>query len=216
MRLFNHFKKKNIDMINLPIPEDSIDFFLKIREISNQYWKETDINKSIFGYQIQPNTKWCDGLTESQIDDFENILEIKFPIRLRNFYKTMNGLDKPSVNVFGNKGEPYTYRPFYYSFPNDIELIRGQIEWIYSENEINVEKLIKQGASRIFPISGHRFMLIDEKTNPILSMHGKDIIYWTDCISKLLANDIFSNIENAWDFEANYPVNPNFKIWLND
>lgn len=33
-------------------------------------------------------------------------------------------------------------------------------------------------------------------------MYGDDIVYWAENISKLVANDIFENIYNAYDFES--------------
>ena len=59
----------------------------------------------------------------------------------------------------------------------------------------------------------HRCILIDEPENPILSIYGNDIIYWSDNLAKFLANDIFSNMYNVYDFEnAPEPIKPRF--WL--
>jgi hypothetical protein len=209
------FKSKN-EMIKLPKPVDTIDFFMEIKLISNRYWMETNINRSIYGFQIQENTQWCTGLTDDQIQDFEKDLGFILPKSLRDFYKSMNGLDKPGINVYGDCGEKFTYQPIYYSYPKDLGLIKEYIDWIYKENETDSIQLREIGASRIFPICGHRFMLIDEATNPILSMFGNDIIYWTDSISKLLVNDIFSNIDNVWDFESNPADAPMIKFWINE
>ncbi len=71
------FKGKRLDdYIKLPQPDDSIDFFETLKRQSEGYWATTDINKGLYGFQIQRNTKWKDGLTDDQIEDFEKTLDI--------------------------------------------------------------------------------------------------------------------------------------------
>ena len=201
------------DYIKLPLPTDDLEFFETIKVLSNAYWAESDINKSIYGFQIQANSIWKDGLTEYELQRFENELGYKFPTALRNFYKTMNGLDKKGINVFGNRGHRVVYAPVYYSFPDDLPVIREKIEWVYSATNTSAEELLQKGISRIFPVCGHRFVLVDDPGHKVLSMHGNDIIPWADNISKLIATDIFSNIYNVWDFESN-PKGFNVPFWL--
>ena len=80
----------------------------------------------------------------------------------------MNGLDKPGINIYGSDGTPFRFRPIFYSYPEDLPLIQEMIDWIYEANELSLEKITQDGISRIFPISGHRFMLIDSRGNPML------------------------------------------------
>ncbi|WP_210464333.1 SMI1/KNR4 family protein [Rufibacter roseolus] len=193
---------------------ENIETFMAIKVESGKYWSETDINPGVYGYQVQKGTKWKEGLTEEQIKDFEKEMGLTFPLPLINFYLTMNGLDKPGINVSGsNKGEP-KYQPIYYSYPENLPQIKEMIAWIYEENHIEQETMLQAGISRIFPISGHRFMLVDEPTCPILSMYGTDIIYLSENIVNMLVNEIFDNVENISEFE-NPPTNaPKIKYWL--
>lgn len=214
MRLIERLFGKKGNGIKLSKPIDSLDFFNEFKVISEQYWKVTDINRSTFGFQIQQNTTWLPGLTDEQIDNFEKDLGFNFPTPLRDFYKTMNGLSKPGINVYGDSGEPYAYSPIFYSYPNDIGTIKENIDWIYKENDVDLQKLKLLGASRIFPVCGHRFMLIDEPLNPILSMYGQDIIYWSDSLSKLIADHIFDDIYNASEFESNPDETPKINYWI--
>jgi len=201
------------DYVKLPPPTDELDFFEVLKNASNSYWADTDINKRIYGFQVQKGTKWKNGLNDNEISNFENDLGYKFPIPLRNFYKTMNGLDKQGINVFGNSGQKFSYRPIYYSYPDDLQIIKESVDWIYEEMGVNTEKLLEEGISRIFPICGHRFVLLDDPKHRILSMYGSDIMAWADNISKLIATDIFENIYNVWDFESN-PNDFDIKFWL--
>lgn len=208
------FKDKRLDdYINLPDPDDSTGFFETVKRQSEIYWGTTDINKGLYGFQIQRNTKWKDGLTDNQIDDFEKNLNIKFSKGLRNLYKTMNGLDKPGINVYGNDGTEHTFSPLYYSYPYDIVLIKEKIEWILEANNLTADKLVTDNIPKIFPVTGHRFVILDDN-NQILSMYGDDIIYWAESISKLVVNDIFDKIHNVEYFASNPANAKSVKFWL--
>lgn len=170
---------------------DEIDKFRKIKEQSEKLWEHITLD-SCYGFQIQEGSKWKEGLTDSQISSFEEEMGFSFSETLRNYYKVMNGLDKPGINVYGYSDVPFAYQPKFYSYPDDVELIKEYINWIFNANNTNYDKLKEIGASHIFPIYGHRFMLLDTPGNPILSMHGDDIIYWSRDIFQLLDIDIFN------------------------
>ncbi len=215
MTAFNLFKKDNIDWITLPEPNDSLTFFEAIKKKSEIFWADTIPNKGVYGFQIQQDTKWRQGLNNTELQEFENTIGFSFPIPLRNFYKTMNGLTKQGINLYGNDGMPSAFRSVFYSFPDDIQLIQEQIGWIYEATSVKKEDVENLELSRIFPVYGHRFMLIDIPNNPILSMYGDDIIYYADNLSKLLASEIFSGvIYNVSDFESPPQAHPEIKFWL--
>ena len=215
MAAFNLFKKNKIDLVTLPKPDDTIPFFKAVKTKSEKFWTDTSPNKKIYGFQIQQDTKWRPGLSDSQLHDFEKTIGFSFPTPLRNFYKTMNGLTKQGINLYGSDGTPPAFRSVFYSYPQDIQLIKDNINWIYEATAVRKEDLGNGSISKIFPVFQHRFMLIDIADNPILSMYGDDISYWTDNLSKLLANEIFSGIiENVSDFESSPRLQPNIKFWL--
>lgn len=216
MAALNLFTKKdNIDWVTLPQPDDSISFFETIKNESEKFWVDSSPSKSIYGFQIQQDTKWRQGLSDTELQEFENSFDFSFPTPLLNFYKTMNGLTKQGINIYGNDGTPHAFRPVFYSYPDDIQLIQEQIDWIYEATSVKKEDLESLEVSRIFPVYGHRFMLIDIPDNPILSMYGDDIIYYSDNLSKLLVNEIFSgNIYNVSDFESPPQSQPEIKFWL--
>ena len=197
----------------LPKPDNSIDFFKKLKIESEKFWEVTDINRKIFGFQIQNGTKWNKGLSENELIEFQKDLKLEFPEELKNFYRVMNGLDKKGINVNGNNGEGISFKPIYYTYPIDLELIKENINWIYESNEVNIDLIEQNEIPKIFPIIGHRFLIVDENKQ-ILSMYGNDIIYWSENISKLIATDIFNNIKNITDFESNEKNMKPIKFWL--
>jgi|SRR5688572_18621104 hypothetical protein len=67
------FKDDSLDnYVNLPEPNASIEFFEAVRRLSEEHWAAMDINKRVYGFQIQRNTKWRIGLT----DIFHNIYNV--------------------------------------------------------------------------------------------------------------------------------------------
>lgn len=216
MAAFNLFKKKNnVNWVTLPQPDDSISFFETLKFDSEKFWADTSLNKNIYGFQIQQDSKWRQGLDNTDIQEFENYLGFSFPTPLRNFYTAMNGLTKQGINIYGSDGTPFSFRPVFYSYPDDIQLIQEQIDWIYETMSVKKKILKDLGVSRIFPVYGHRFMLVDIPGNPILSMYGDDIIYYAENLSKLLANEILSDIiYNVSDFESPPHSQPEIKFWL--
>lgn len=216
MAAFNIFKRKdNIDWLTLPQPDDSISFFETVKAESDKFWADTSPSKVVYGFQIQQDTKWRQGLNDTEILEFEKYLGFPLPTTLRNFYKTMNGVSKQGINLYGNDGTPPEFRSVFYSYPDDKYLIKELIDWIYEATAVKKEDLESLGVSKIFPVYGHRFMLIDIPGNSILSMYGDDIIYYAENLSKLLANEIFSGvIYNVSDFESPPQLQPNLKFWL--
>lgn len=201
-------------LIKLKKPDDSIEFFKNLKIRSEEYWKKVELDKAMYGFQTQKNTRWNKGLTEEQIESFESEIGIKFPPGLRNYYRLMNGVDLPAINIFGSCGEKPTYSPNFYSYPNDLESIRNRINWIYEANNITVEQLDAKGISKIFPVFGHRFVLID--SGQVLSMFGNDIIYWTTNISKLLVIEIFKGKELPEEFKDEERRTQRVEFWLDE
>jgi hypothetical protein len=209
-------KKEKVNFITLPPPDNTISFFQAIKILSEQYWSVTRPNENIYGFQIQQNTTWKPGLSDTDLLKFQDVIGFSFSEPLRNFYKVMNGLSKPGINIYGNDGTKPAFNEIFYSYPQDIDKVKELIKWVYDSNIVSENDLLRLNISRIFPICWHRFMLIDIPGNPILSMYGDDIIYWADDLSKLLANELFENIYNVYDFESVKYPNNDISFWLNE
>ena len=115
--------------------DDSIESFVLIKQLSKKYWESVELEEC-WGFQIQAGSKWKKGLSEIELKEFEIQIGFQFPKPLKNFFRTMNGLDKPGLNNNGNQGE-IEYGPTFYFFPDDIERIKSQIAWILEENKVS-------------------------------------------------------------------------------
>lgn len=200
--------------IALKNPDNSIEYFKDLKIKSEAYWKTLELNESIYGFQTQKGTLWNKGLTEDQIASFEAEVGVEFPEGLKNYYRVMNGVNLPAINIYGNSGEKPTYSNSFYSYPEDVARIKERIQWIYESKNVTVNELKKNDISRIFPVFGHRYLLVDDENGTILSMYEDDIIYWADNISKLLAIEIFQGLELPNEFQENPSDAKNIRFWL--
>jgi hypothetical protein len=121
-----------------PPPDNSLQTFLSIKQAANKNWRRIKIENNAYGFQIQPGTKWREGLTEAALTEFEKVMGYEFPPALKNYYLTMNGLDTPGINVHGTNGYPATYGPIFYSYPDDLNVIEETIDWVLGANVLRI------------------------------------------------------------------------------
>ena len=178
-----------MELGNINTLDTSIATLEKIKELSEAYWKQVEYQE-VYGYQVQEGSKWKPGLNEMELFLFEKEVGFKFPLSLRNFYRTMNGLDKPGINFQGDLNNTKTeFRPKFYSFPDDLALINDYINWILEDNKISQEEIKSGKAPFIFPIYGHRFLIFDQNEQ-VLSMYGNDIITWAGNLAQAIVRDL--------------------------
>jgi hypothetical protein len=100
----------------------------------------------------------------------------------------MNGLDRQYSYIDeDNNANPYIW---YYSFPEHLDQIKSDIEWIHDSTGVTPAKIKEKEISRIFPVWGHRFIMVDEPGHPLLSMHGDDIVFWAPTLAAACLKDL--------------------------
>jgi hypothetical protein len=152
-----------------------INAFLELKQLTENIWANKKLD-NIYGFQFQPESKWRNGLSINEIIEFEKNMGFEFPEMIKDFYSVMNGIDKETINVFGGNGNPYSYTKLLYG-SEDLELINVLIQHTYDENNIDRATMSRDHISRIFPVYGHCFILIDHPYHPIFSMNGKETLY---------------------------------------
>ena len=108
-------------------PASHKEFMLWFKNESERYFQELTLDKEVYGLQHQKGTTWKEGLTEKELVIFQKELGFLFPEELIELYRVMNGTDLPGVNVYGERGDPYSYEPIYFSFPEHIDTIKELI-----------------------------------------------------------------------------------------
>ncbi len=196
---------------NLQFPENPNVFFSWLKKLSEKVWENIEPREGIFGFQTQNGTKWIEGLSEEEIEEYESELGFVFPEIYKSYLRNMNGTYIPAINIFGY-GESIAYSPYYYSFPRDLEVVKDRIHWIYKEFLVNEEEVKRENIPHIIPIVSHRFLIADNCVeNPVLSMHGRDSILYAPNLQSFLAADIFRN-------HSIIPTDSEFQIkfWLDE
>ncbi|WP_299189360.1 SMI1/KNR4 family protein [uncultured Aquimarina sp.] len=172
--------------------DDSVASFELIKLLSEEKWKDIEHLSSEFGKGMRvKGLKWKKGLSESEIEDFENQLGFKFPQALKNYYSVMNGLAIVNENFSEDEEIPF-YQMLYRSYPKDIELIKDSITFECKFKNISKENLDSEKIPMIFNYCGNRYLIFDENQQ-VLSIHQGDAIYFGINLSIGLAKDIFNN-----------------------
>jgi len=168
--------------------DNSLASFEFIKRESEKYWESIEL-ELCWGYQIQQGSRWKQGLVEQQLADFQQQVGVQFSESLKNYYRTMNGLDKPGLDTCGGEGE-VEFGPTFYSYPDDVARIKDYIAWVIEDNHV-AKEAAHSLVPAVFPYYGHAFLILD-KEERVLSMRGSDIIFWAENLSKGIANVIFS------------------------
>lgn len=186
-------KEKKIQELTNTIPN-----FEELKIESEKFWRSKELEDNVYGFQIQTGSKWKEGLKDEELKIFQDKLGIEFPDSLKTFYRTMNGLDRPGINVLAEKDDA-EYGTIFYSYPDDIDEMKEYIHWVKEEN--NSVKYNQGEVPPIVPYYGHRFLIIG-KYEQVLSMYGNDIILWAENLIQGIAQDIFEiNFDKMKDIE---------------
>ncbi|MGA7318121.1 MAG: hypothetical protein WBX22_29615 [Silvibacterium sp.] len=87
-----------------------IDSFLAFKSASEEKWARRSIKDTVWGFQIQAQTRWNPGLTDDAIAQYEEAIDSSFHPDFKAFLKCMNGTDIPAIDVRGTSGETTTFR----------------------------------------------------------------------------------------------------------
>jgi hypothetical protein len=175
------------------------DFYSQFRRASEERWQNISIQPQIWGYQIQPGTRWNSGLSEDDLARYEKEMDIRFPPELRAFFRGMNGTDKAALDTRGSSGEEPRLGPAFYSYPRDIELIRRLIDSAWTDPEQLRDTLSEEGFqleenAKLLPIYAHRYVVCSPTTEScvVLSIwDASDSIVYGNSLQAYLKREVF-------------------------
>ena len=153
------FLGMNLETLHPPNNPDK--FFPWLKGASEGHWECVEINRSIYGFQLQRGTTWLPGLSSVEVTEYEKAMGFSFPEIYRLFLRCMNGTDMPAINVYGECGEPYRYASGYYSYPRDLAAVMDTIKWIHDDFGLTPDFIDENKIPRIMPIVSHRFLVMD-------------------------------------------------------
>lgn len=168
--------------------DDSIESFELIKKLSEKRWKSIE-NKSSRGKLVK-GLIWREGLSTSEIIDFENKIGFTFPEALKNFYKVMNGLAIENNDLSDNEEYSF-YQGLFRSYPEDFNLIIQNELCALNSFNISKESKILKRIPNIFNYCGNRFLILDQNKQ-VLSIR-EDAIFYGENLAKALSKDIFQD-----------------------
>jgi hypothetical protein len=177
-----------------------IDSVLAFKSASEEKWRTTSIKDTVWGFQIQAQTRWNPGLTDEAIRQYEDALDASFHQDFKTFLKCMNGTDIPAIDVRGSSGEPPRFAPGFYSYPRDLKLIKNRIEAASADKAQLTLTLEENGFhlpenAKLIPVYGHRYLVCSPNIDgsPVLSIwDASDAIVYGKSLLEYLEREVLS------------------------
>ncbi len=178
------------------MPNSQNIWILNFIKKTTQIWESRRLNPRIFGYQIQPGTKWLEGIKEKEIQELETRLGFNFPEEIRHFLLSTNGLDREQINMNASDKKQEFQNQW-----NLTNIERGQKELIEKNQNEKTFKIIKEEniipgidlkTHSLLPIYGHRFAVCNKEKPEycqIISIHGDDIIMYGESLKEYLEKE---------------------------
>jgi hypothetical protein len=174
------------------------DFLTDFKRATEQRWSQQSINSAVYGYQFQPGTRWNPGLSEHEIEQYENVLGVQFPSDFRNFLRVMNGTDIPTLNVHAHSGAQHSTSAGVYSYPRDLDIVKQRMEDVRATRNQIAADLRRQGFnlaadSHLVPIYSHRYVVCTSNLgrSEVLSIavHDVDAIVYGNSLQEYLERE---------------------------
>ncbi|MGB1248433.1 MAG: SMI1/KNR4 family protein [Chitinophagales bacterium] len=170
--------------------------WLRFKSISEEKFK-TEIIQECWGFQIQKDTKWNNGLNIDEIEEFENCFGVKFPYDYVEMLKAFNGFETLQISIDPDRKNPNEINRECYKYPIDLE----KTKWLITEVEENIEYIKKclndsgfdsSEIEGFVPLYAHRVLVIlkDKTKSPVLSIWGSDIIIYGKSLIEYWCNEL--------------------------
>ena len=177
----------------------NMDFLNEFKRATEAKWNTQSIDPAVYGFQFQPGTRWNSGLSDEGIAEYQGAVGVKFPLDFKTFLRTMNGTSLPTLNIYGNSGEPPRLSVGVYSYPRDIEIVRQRMKNIRDRRDEISANLSEQGfdlpvEAALVPIFSHRYMVCT--SNPESSVVLSIVVNSTDAI--VFANSMKEYLEREF------------------
>lgn len=174
----------------------SDNFLAEFKNTTEKKWSLTSLNPKIYGFQIQPGTRWNPGLSDEKITEYENLAGTRFPHDFKKFLKVMNGTNRETINIYGSSGEPQRQSVGVYSYPKDVEIIKQRLDDINQNRDRVVHDLSESGfdlspEAKLIPIYSHRYVVCapDLDSSVVVSVVAGDAIVYGSTLEEYLKKE---------------------------
>ena len=162
----------------------------KFKIKSEDKFKNSELARNCWGFQIQPGTTWNPGLNKYEIEDLEKLFGFEFPIDYKNMLLRINGFDRDQIAIDPEGKEADEFDRTMYKYPDDFETtfyLRQEIKdnMKYVNEALQVSGFDTTKVVGFVPLFGHRAMAVftDKSLSPVISIHqGHDVIVYGDSL----------------------------------
>ena len=172
---------------------------MTIKEIkykAEKQFKKIKLRDDVWGFQIQPNTKFLKGISRKEIDQLELLFGFDFPWEYREMLLVISGLDTEEISIDPDLEDEIKFNNLFYQYPRDIEKskwlvqdinkFKNDAEAMLTETGFDVSKIVGY-----IPIYSHRALVVfeDKYLSPVISAWGSDIILYGSNLKEYLKNE---------------------------
>jgi hypothetical protein len=141
---------------------------------------------NLWGWQIQPGTKWNAGLSLEKIEELETLFGFEFPLDYREMLSVINGFDRNQISIDPDKIREDEFGGAMYKYPDDYEksgwLTKEIHEFIdYTKGTLSEAGFPVEQIVGFVPLYTHRALVVfqDKSLSPVVSIHqGTDVIIY--------------------------------------
>lgn len=170
------------------------EFLLEFKRETEARWRDSAINPTVYGFQLQRGTRWLPGLTDHDIKAYEAALNARFPDDFRHMLRVMNGTDLPALNVYGSNGEPHRTRVGVYSYPRDLPVVLELRKDAEKDRVEIAASLLSQGftldpAASLVPVYTHHYIVCisaDPASSVVVSIMAAEAIVYAGSLRSYL------------------------------
>ncbi|MFB3388080.1 hypothetical protein [Flavobacterium sp. LAR06] len=162
-------------------------------------FKKIQLRDDVWGFQIQPNTKFIKGISRKEIDQLQILFGFDFPWEYREMLLIFSNIETNliSINPEDKLDIKYARENFFHQYPEDFEKLRGFIDQI-NENKFEAELVLTEAGfdvSKIvgyIPMHNHRALVVfeDKYLSPVISAMQSDIIMFGNNLREYLKNEL--------------------------
>jgi hypothetical protein len=176
------------------------DFLYQFKQATEKKWSTDLIDPNLYGFQFQRGTRWNSGLSDKEIMDYEGALGAMFSPVLKKFVSQLNGTDLPTVNIYGNCGEPKRESVGVYCYPRDLKIQKDLLGSLNKSRQKLAATMSEQGFdlrqnADLVPFYGHRYVVCLPKLDDsvVLSIDDcDDAIVYANSFEEYLKKEFLS------------------------
>ncbi|WP_432726983.1 hypothetical protein [Variovorax sp. W6] len=175
--------------------------WMQFKARTEAQWVEVDVEPHVFGFQIVSGTRWNAGMSEPDIQLFEQRLGFPLPLDYQEMVRCINGFDRECINVHGSHEDAKpSYSRQFYKYPDDLLHVQGWLDQIaefrsFVDDVLEAEGFDVRDLIGFVPLYGHRALAVfrDRTLSPVISIVGNDVIIYGLNLAEYVQHEFFSN-----------------------